>query len=79
MKRVNGAMLAALGIFLALPLPIPLTNVITAWAIFLISLGILEDDGLFIFLGYGLFFCALIVLILLIIGTKSLVIFINHL
>lgn len=79
MKRVNGVMIAVLGIFLALPLPIPLTNVITAWAIFLISLGLLEDDGLFVFLGYAVAVCALIVLIVLIVEAKNLFIFINNL
>jgi hypothetical protein len=41
-----------LGIILALPLPIPLTNLSAGWAIFLINLGLLESDGLFVILGY---------------------------
>lgn len=51
---INGFVIALLGLFLALPLPIPLTNIIAAWSIFFISLGILEDDGLFILIGYAI-------------------------
>jgi hypothetical protein len=52
MEVLNGIMIFALGIFLALPLPIPLSNLAAAWAIFLISLGTLEDDGLLVLIGY---------------------------
>lgn len=52
MKVVNSICLFLGGIILALPLPIPLTNLLSGWAIFLIGLGILEDDGLIIILGY---------------------------
>lgn len=48
----NGLIISLLGIFLALPLPIPFSNLVAAWAIFLIGLGILKDDGLLILLGY---------------------------
>lgn len=41
---------------LLLPLPIPLSNLLPAWAIFLIASGLLERDGLFIVLGYVAFF-----------------------
>ena len=37
---------------LLLPLPIPLSNLLPAWAIFLLACGLLERDGLFIVLGY---------------------------
>jgi hypothetical protein len=40
---------------LLLPLPIPLSNLLPAWAIFLIASGLLERDGLFIILGYVAF------------------------
>jgi hypothetical protein len=48
----NGLTICMLGILLALPLPIPLSNMMAAWSIFFIAFGILEDDGLFILLGY---------------------------
>jgi len=40
-------------LLLALPLPIPFTNMIPAWAILLIALGLMERDGLFIAAGHG--------------------------
>lgn len=62
---LHGIVLALLGLFLALPLPIPLSNLIAAWAIFLISFGLLEDDGLFILIGYIIpIFTALLVFFL---------------
>jgi hypothetical protein len=52
MYIVNGFLTCVLGLLLALPLPIPLTNIISAWAILLIHFGLLEDDGVFILVGY---------------------------
>lgn len=52
MEKVNGLIIFILGIFLAFPLPIPLSNLIAAWSIFLIALGMLEDDGVFVLIGY---------------------------
>lgn len=52
MQMINGLAIFILGIFLALPLPIPLTNLASAWSIFLIALGVLEDDGLLVLAGY---------------------------
>lgn len=54
LQRLHGVVIAMLGIFLALPLPIPFTNLIAAWAILFIGLGLLEDDGLLVSLGYVL-------------------------
>lgn len=49
----------ALGIFIAaavllLPLPIPFSNFLPAWAILLLAGGLLERDGLFILAGHAL-------------------------
>ncbi len=49
---VNGLLIFTLGILLALPLPIPFSNLSAAWSIFFLSLGLLEDDGLFVLIGY---------------------------
>lgn len=54
MKVINGLLIALLGIFLALPLPIPLSNITAAWAIFLIAFGLLEDNGIFVLIGYAI-------------------------
>lgn len=50
--RFNGVIFTLLGLCLALPLPIPFSNLIVAWAIFLLGLGILEEDGLLVIIGY---------------------------
>ena len=50
--HADGLIIVLLGVFLALPLPIPTTNMGVAWPILLVSLGVLENDGLFISLGY---------------------------
>lgn len=60
MEKVNGLILCVLGIFLALPLPIPLSNLTAAWSIFLIALGMLEDDGVCILIGYAISLLTLI-------------------
>jgi len=52
MEIMNGVIIFILGILLALPLPIPLSNLTAAWSIFLIALGMLEDDGVFVLTGY---------------------------
>jgi hypothetical protein len=49
--RVNGAVMAYCGLLLALPLP-PGTNWPPAIACALLCIGILEDDGLFVTIGY---------------------------
>ncbi len=75
MEKVNGALICILGILLALPLPVPLTNLTSAWSIFLISLGMIENDGLLILLGFICtlltfsFFLAILISIKLIIKT----------
>jgi hypothetical protein len=51
-RRINGLLVFLLAIFLSLPLPIPFTNLLSAVPILCIGLGILEDDGVFILLGY---------------------------
>lgn len=52
MKIFNGLLIFLLGLFLALPLPIPLTNLVAGWSIFLLNLGLLESDGFFVIIGY---------------------------
>ena len=51
-QRTNGLLVCVLGALLALPLPIPFTNHFPAIAIFLISLGTLEDDFVVISCGW---------------------------
>lgn len=53
-RILNGLLIIILGLFLALPLPIPFTNLIPGWIIFFIAVGLLKEDGLFVILGYTL-------------------------
>jgi hypothetical protein len=52
--RLNGLLICFLSLLLALPLPLPLSNIIPSVPLLCISLGLLEDDGLFIAIGYAL-------------------------
>lgn len=50
-ERINGFLIFFCALILMLPLP-PGTNFPPALSIFLLSIGILEEDGLFVILGY---------------------------
>lgn len=71
MQRIHGMLICLNGLFLALPLPIPFSNLAFAWSIFLVGLGMLENDGLLIILGYVFFLIACSLLFLLGYGIKS--------
>lgn len=45
--------------FLSLPLPIPFSNLIPALSIFLICIGLLEEDVVLILIGFGITFTVL--------------------
>jgi hypothetical protein len=71
MERGNGLIIFILGIFLALPLPIPLSNLTAAWSIFLVALGGLEDDGVFVLIGYLLSLLTVMFFLLMGLTTKN--------
>ena len=71
MKKGNGLIVLILGIFLALPLPIPLSNLTAAWSIFLVALGVLEDDGVFVLIGYLLSLLTVTFFLLMGLTTKN--------
>ena len=52
--RISGACLAWDALLMSLPLPIPLTNLVPAYTILFLAIGLLEFDGLFILIGYGM-------------------------
>jgi hypothetical protein len=52
--RVIGICLAWNALLMSLPLPIPLTNLLPAYTILFLAIGLLELDGLFILLGYAM-------------------------
>lgn len=66
---INGLLISVLGILLALPLPTPFSNLMAAWSILFIALGLLKDDGVCILIGYfvSLFTFGYFVLIILLI------------
>ena len=55
LHRLHGAMICVSGLFLLLPLPVPLSNVLPAFAIFLLAAAMLERDGLVGLLGFIVF------------------------
>jgi hypothetical protein len=55
LNQLHAIVILLAAVILLLPLPIPFSNVLPAWAIFLIACGLLERDGLFVFLGYVAF------------------------
>jgi hypothetical protein len=52
--RIIGICLAWDALLMSLPLPIPLTNLVPAYTILFLAIGLLEFDGLFILIGYGM-------------------------
>ena len=55
-EKFTGFVIFILAIFLSLPLPIPLTNFFAAVPIVCLGLGLLENDGVMILIGYFLAF-----------------------
>jgi hypothetical protein len=52
--RMTGFCLAWDALLMSLPLPIPLTNLVPAYTILFLAIGLLEFDGLFMLIGYGM-------------------------
>ncbi len=52
--RLHGGFVIFMGLYLALPLPIPFSNLLAAWALLFLGLGLIEDDGVFVCVGYVL-------------------------
>ena len=55
LNQLHAIVILVSALILLLPLPIPFSNVLPAWAIFLMACGLLERDGLFVVLGYVAF------------------------
>jgi hypothetical protein len=52
--RIMGICLAWNALLMSLPLPIPFTNLLPAYTILFLAIGLLESDGLFVLLGYAM-------------------------
>ena len=61
MAFLNGFLVLLAALFLALPLPIPGSNLAPSWVILLICVGILEQDGLLVALGHAAFIAGAVV------------------
>lgn len=61
-RFINSAALAVLGLYLALPLAIPFTNFFPAYAIVFLSLALMEEDGVLVWIGYAVALGSLIYL-----------------
>lgn len=71
--KLHGFIICYLGFVLALPLPIPLSNLLAGYPIILIALGIIEDDGYAVILGYIFtLICTIYLFILIPYGLESL-------
>lgn len=70
LHRIHGITIFILSLLLLLPLPIPFTNMLTALPIFCFGVGLLEDDGIFIIVGYILTGVSLILFSILFILSK---------
>ena len=66
---INGLFIFVLGLLLALPMPIPFSNLLAAWSLFFMGVGLLKDDGVFVLISYfiALFTCAFFVATVLLI------------
>jgi hypothetical protein len=79
MNVINGILLVFSAFLLMLPLPIPLTDTLPAYCIFLLSAGILESDGYFIMISYALIIVtALYFGLMFYIGFEGLLIILSH-
>ena len=52
--RIIGICLTWNALLMSLPLPIPFTNLLPAYTILFLAIGLLESDGLFILFGYAM-------------------------
>ena len=49
----NAILIAFMAFLLALPVPLPFTNTLPAYTIILLAASMMEEDGVLIWLGYG--------------------------
>jgi len=65
LNQLHAIVILLAAMILLLPLPIPFSNLLPAWAVFLLACGLLERDGLFIVLGYVAFVLTILYFVLL--------------
>jgi hypothetical protein len=67
----NSLCILSLGLIIAIPIPLPLLNLPTAWGILFMCLALLEDDGLFMSIGYLLTILSFVFLFLIFFAFKK--------
>jgi hypothetical protein len=65
LRNLHAVVMLLAAVFLALPLPIPLSNTAPAWVILLIAAGLLERDGVFVLAGHAVALTSVAVVVLL--------------
>lgn len=79
LQILHGLLVAILGFFLALPLPIPFTNLLSAIPLLLIGFALMENDGLVLGIAYILAtFCFLFFIGLYVLGETGLKALLQH-
>lgn len=75
-RLLNGGLVTALALLLALPLPpvIPFTNTVPAYGIILISLSVMEEDGVLIWFGYLAVLGNVVFFTVLFVGSAELIV-----
>jgi hypothetical protein len=69
--HLHGGFVTIMGLFLSLPIPIPFSNLFAAWALLLVALGLIEEDGLFVCIGYVVGCIGIILLVILIVWLHA--------
>lgn len=59
-RMIHGLFVVVMALLLAIPFPVPLTNILSAFPILFMGIGLLEDDGVTILVSYGLGVVALL-------------------
>ena len=67
-SRIAGVLIAASGVLLMLPFPLPFSNSLPAWTVLLLSAGALGRDGLFFFAGCLMFLISVAFFALVVFG-----------
>lgn len=70
-RALNGFLIVIFSGLLALPLPIPMSNIVPAYFLILNAFGWLEEDGVVILISYGVGVIGLIFFVALALGAKE--------
>lgn len=78
LRILHGLVITTLSLLLALPLPIPFSNTLSAIPLVFFGIALLEDDGLFLILAYILaIFCFAFFTILIWFGKSGIALIVN--